>query len=283
MPDIGWPSQLILGGHSFIPELGTDPATDFDEQLQIVNDCLDAGITCIDTTYEPEREQVGRVLEELGRRDEAKIIAWNFFRDAGTGEYLIGPKPYEEQHIEIMLQQLRTDRIDFLVVHPVRDEAADRRQEDVAVAWRERGFVGQLGTWHPAENPAGGFGTGNPYAFMVEPRNPGTKNANVFRAARGTGWRTFATSPFSRGGLLDEFVELAAVSSDNPTDELRGELADALLRFALHEPNVDHLIVQMRKPEWITANLRSAAKGPLAEDEMDRLLDLQRRREALRK
>ena len=70
---------LVLGGHSFIQQLGNDPAPDVDEQIEIVSTCLDAGITWFDTTYQPERVALGTVLKALGRRDEATIIAWNFF------------------------------------------------------------------------------------------------------------------------------------------------------------------------------------------------------------
>src|SRR5437016_5647096 len=69
---------LILGGHTFIHQLGSDPPTTPEQQATIVELCLNQGITWIDTTYEPERIALGGVLERLGRRDEAQIIAWNF-------------------------------------------------------------------------------------------------------------------------------------------------------------------------------------------------------------
>ncbi len=37
-----------------------------------------AGIRMFDTTLQPERLALGKALHELGRRDEAYIIAWNF-------------------------------------------------------------------------------------------------------------------------------------------------------------------------------------------------------------
>ena len=76
---------LALGGHTFISQLGNEPMPDADTQTEIVRACLDSGIRTFDTTHRPEREGLGRALEALGRRDEATIIAWNFFDDVGTG------------------------------------------------------------------------------------------------------------------------------------------------------------------------------------------------------
>ena len=274
---IRWPSPLVLGGHSFIRELGNDPATEFDAQLDIVSRCLDAGITGFDTTYEPERAQLGRVLEELGRTNEADIIAWNFFAHPKTGEYLGAPQPYEPHHLELMLGQLRTDRIEFLVVHPVKDEAANRSQDEVVVSWLESGSAGALGTWAPGPDPAERFGAEDRYSFAVLSRNPAGPNTASLEACKALGWRTFATSPFGRGWLLDEFVELVTVDTGEDAGTARARLADAMLRYNLHCPHVDHTIVGIRKPEWIDADLAAVARGPLADEETAWLESLQRR------
>ena len=74
----GIPGRLVLGGHSFISQLGNDPEASEEEQIAIVEACLDAGIHRFDTTYQPERRALGRMPEALGRRHEAEIYAWNF-------------------------------------------------------------------------------------------------------------------------------------------------------------------------------------------------------------
>src|SRR5690349_20365779 len=122
-------SPLVLGGHSFIQQLGNDPRLTADEQIVLVAACLDAGITWFDTTYLPERVALGRALAALGRRAEATILAWNFFVDfADDSDSLGGPSEYQPQHLEQMLTELQTDWIDRLVVHPVSDPAANERQ-----------------------------------------------------------------------------------------------------------------------------------------------------------
>ena len=135
-------SPLVLGGHSFISQLGNDPAADFDRQLEIVSQCLDKGITTFDTTYLPERIALGNILKHLGRRDEATIIAWNFFTDFDDqGD--VGPADYyQPDHLEIMLEQLQTDHIDMLVVHRIGQSPENDRQEQLAFAWQDHGVVG---------------------------------------------------------------------------------------------------------------------------------------------
>lgn len=276
------PSELVLGGHSFITKLGNDPAIAFEEQLEIVNECLEAGINCFDTTYEPERIGLGRVLEELGRRAEAHIIAWNFFADEETGEYLGQADPYEAGHIERMLSDLRTDFIDMLVVHPAPDKARNHEQIEVAKTWAEAGQVGKLGIWGPEDYLAQHAGAETPYDFAVMVRNVRHQSTDIFGEAKARGWQTLATSPFGRGWLLDELVELEMEQASEEEETVRGRIADALLRFSWDDPNVDHVIVGIRKKEWIGRNLESIRKGPLSEGEREWLMESFERTEARR-
>jgi len=109
---------------------------------------------------------------------------------------------------------------------------------------------------------------------MVLPRNLASPNDDVFRACKQFGWRTFATSPFNRGWLLDRLLAAAAKEDREKPDTLRRRLADLLLRFSVHCPDVDHVIIGIRKPEWIPLDLASAGKGPLSESEMEWLQQL---------
>ena len=263
---------LVLGGHSFISQLGSDPAADPEAQTRIVQACLDAGIRWFDTTYQPERVALGRALHELGRRDEATIIAWNFFTDFGPGDDVGGPQAYRPDHMDLMLEQLRTDRIDRLVVHGVSDPHDNARQRALAVAWREAGLVGRLGAWHPGERAAEEYGRENPYSFMVRPYNVTTPDAApAFAACKALGWETLACSPFVRGWELDKAVSEAAASASEAGAAVRAETADLMLRYSLFAPNVDRLIVAMRRPEWVALNVASWRRGPLSLAERERL------------
>jgi len=260
---------LVLGGHSFIQQLGNDPAPSAGEQTAIVAACLDAGIRWFDTTYQPERVALGATLKKLGRRDEATIIAWNFFSPFGPGDDVGPPDYYQPHHLQQMLDELATDRIDVLVVHPLQDERENERQLELAISWRKSGRVKALGLWAPDERCARVYATRNPYALMVRPFNVQTPEAPpIFAAAKQLGWRTLACSPFLRGWHLDKLVKAAA------DIDAREKFADLLLRYSLFQPNVDRLIVSMRSAEWVERNAASVGRGALSEEELNRLMAL---------
>jgi aryl-alcohol dehydrogenase-like predicted oxidoreductase len=252
-------ANLVLGGHSFISQLGNDPAPTSDEAREIVETCLNTGITWFDTTYAPERTALGRTLHELGRRQEANIIAWNFFEHFGPEDCVSGHAPYNADHIRQMLDELRTDTIDLLIVHPVEDQDSQRRQESIASEWREKGYVKALGTWMPNLSDVSDI-----YEVAVSPYNVTTHHQNLFAQYKAKGWQTFATSPFVRGWELDNRVRQSQLTKDN--------LADLMLRYSAFADNVDHLIVSMRRNAYVHINSLSIAKGPLNSDER-RLLD----------
>ena len=130
---------LILGGHSFITQLGNDPAASAEEQQRIVESCLELGIRWFDTTYQPERVALGKALNALGRRDEATILAWNFFKSFSPGDSVGEAEYYRPQHIEIILEELRTAYVDCLVMVPLDDPEENQRQEELLIEWqRER-------------------------------------------------------------------------------------------------------------------------------------------------
>ncbi|PYL17586.1 MAG: hypothetical protein DMF41_13680 [Verrucomicrobia bacterium] len=94
---------LILGGHSFISQLGNDPSVSERDQCGIVESCLDHSIRWFDTTYQPERIALGNVLHSLGRRNEATIMSLNFFTDFSPQDQPTRPEYYRPNHIDLIL------------------------------------------------------------------------------------------------------------------------------------------------------------------------------------
>ncbi len=266
---------LILGGHSFIQQLGNDPPASPKEQCEIVAECLDSGVVWFDVTYQPERLALGRALHKLGRHKEARIIAWNFFHGFEAGEEVGGPVYYQPSHLHLMLKQLRTDHIDALVVHPLKDARRNESQLKLARAWQKQGAVGTLGLWGPERNVDKLYTLGNPYAFMVKPYNVTTKDSPViFEKCRMLAWLNFACSPFVRGWELDSLVKRAMKKDKAGEKEIRQKIADHMLRYSLFQPYVDKLIVAMRKKQWIKKNIQSYWKGKLASPENRWLMGL---------
>ena len=258
--------QLILGGHSFIAPLGNDPEASFDEQCAIVAAFLDAGGRLIDTTYYQERVALGRVLRHLGRRDEARVLAWNFFRQPGHENDLVGPTPYQPDHLAVLLAELQTDNLDLLVVHAHDDAAGLNRELALAREWQSAGLVHNVGLGMAEARHLDGLPDGHPVTHVLAPFNAfNPAAARTFEKAKAANLTTVAMSPFVRGWKMDEMVRAAGAD--------KADVADLLLRWAAFAPFVDFVDVSIRKAAWVAANRRSLGRGPLTDSERARLND----------
>ncbi len=263
---------LILGGHTFISQLGNDPPASEQQQQLIVESCLNRGIRWFDTTYQPERVALGKVLDSLGRRDEATILAWNFFTDFAPDDPVGGPSYYTPGRIDTILEQLRTSYVDCLVMVPLDHPEKNQQQEELLLGWQKQGYVRSLGLWLSDPAIIEQYRNKHSFRFAIRPFNITTDAAApVFAACKMSGWETLATSPFFRGWELDSMVAEASACGCGPVATLWPMLADLMLRFSLFQQGVDRVIVAMRKVDWISRNLESVSRGPLT-DEEQRLL-----------
>ena len=260
-----------MGGHSFFSDMGNDPLPSEEMCREIVGACLDRGITGFDTTHQPERLALGKVLKALDRRDEAKIFAWNFLQKLKPEEKLDRPVEYEPHHLDQLLEELQTDSIDFLVLHDL-DEGADeqhQRQEALAETWVKAGTVKTLGVWEPGADLRQRYEGRSAFTFTICPYSIVREGAAAtFAAAKELGWENYACSPFVRGWELDKLVEKAVVRDGGEEPTVRAKLADRMLRYSLYHPCVDRLITAIRRLEWIQPNVESAKHGPLTETEL---------------
>jgi aryl-alcohol dehydrogenase-like predicted oxidoreductase len=259
---------LILGGHSFISQLGNDPPVSEQDQCRIVESCLDYGVRWFDTTYQPERIALGNVMHTLGRRGEAKIMAWNFFTDFSPQDQPTRPEYYRPNHIDVILEQLHTDYVDCLVAIPLDGPEENQRQIELLIEWQRKNYVRSLGLWIQDPTTIELFRHGNPFRFAIRPFNITTDDAaSIFATCKTVGWETIATSPFRRGWELDRMIGSASAAGYGKIDVLRPIVADLMLRFSLFQRDVDRVIIGMRKVEWIKRNVESVSKGPLTADE----------------
>lgn len=266
---------LILGGHSFIEQLGSDQHASYSEQVDIVNTCLDNDINCFDTTYQPERITLGKILKETGRREQANIIVWNFFTDFKPGEDVGGPSYYKTGHMDTLLEQLQSNYVDALVVHTLDNEDENAKQQELVESWLSKGYVKCLGIWAPKAKDYEKYAVKNKYSFMVHPFNITTKEAApVFHMSRKLRWQIFACSPFVRGWELEKMVETATGKSYESKEVLKAKISDLMLRYSLFEPSADRLIVAMRKSDWVLKNIKSFRRGPLSCEEKQWLEEL---------
>jgi len=259
---------LILGGHSFITQLGNDPPASAEEQLRIVEACLELGIGWFDSTYQPERVALGKALNALGRRNEATILAWNYFKEFSPGDSVGQAEYYRPQHIEIILEELCAAYVDCLVMVSLDDPEENQRQEELLIEWQRKGYVRSLGLWISDPLLIERYRYQNPFRFAIRPFNTTTQDAPpIFADCKRSGWETLATSPFVRGWELDRRIAEASSRGRIEAESLRARLADQMLRFALFQDDVDRVIVAMRKVEWVSKNVASVARGPLTAEE----------------
>ncbi|HEX9271465.1 MAG TPA: aldo/keto reductase, partial [Candidatus Binatia bacterium] len=162
---------LILGGHSFINQLGNDPSVSEQDRYRIVESCLEHGIRWFDTTYQPERVALGRVFQAIGRRNEATIMAWNFFTDFSSDDPVGKPEYYRPHHIDAILEELQTDYIDCLVAILLNDPEENKRQKELLIEWRRKGYVRSLGLWIQDPATIERFRHDNPFRFAIRPFN----------------------------------------------------------------------------------------------------------------
>jgi aryl-alcohol dehydrogenase-like predicted oxidoreductase len=268
---------LVLGGHSFISELGNDPPVPESRHSELVESCLDHGVRWFDSTYQPERLALGRALQAVGRRDEATILAWNFFRNSSSAGSIAPPRSYQPGHVDLILDELRTDRVDGLVLVPCGDPDEDLRQRELLVGWQRHGYVARLGLWVESAAALELFRADDAFGFMVRPFNVTTAiDGLIFESCRRAGRTTIATSPFVRGWELDRIVAAASARGRGDPDVLRPSVADLMLRFSLFHPGVDRVIVGMRKTEWVRRNADSVRRGPLSDAEQRHLREFRR-------
>ena len=178
--------------------------------------------------------------------------------------------PYLPHHLDELLEQLQRDSIDCLVLHgiPGGDEVR-REQEELALSWRDKGYVKSLGVWEAGTDAREVYGVDNPYEVMLRPLNIARRDAApAFRVSKEQmGWQNWAVSPFIRGWELDKMVEKALVRTGGVEPEIRAKLADLMLRFVVFHPHVDRVVVAMRRVGWIEANVASLRSGPLTDEE----------------
>ncbi len=256
-------TKLGLGGHSFIEELGNDPQASFAEQCAIVASCLDNGICWIDTTYYQERVALGKVLRSLpGRRNEARITAWNFFQEIGKEDQLVGFAEYRSESLNIQLAELQTDYLDLLVLHNRDDKVLLRREMELARRWRNAGQVRHIGLGMARVADLAMLPPDHPFTHVLAPYNAFHREAaTLFQEAKQRGMSTVAMSPFVRGWNLSKLNTNATTAS-------------LLLRWVTSQECVDTVFVSMRRPEWVLANRTAEARGPLTPEESAQVQEL---------
>ena len=139
---------------------------------------------------------------------------------------------------------------------PLDDEDENELQEELAMEWRRKGYVRSLGLWVEDLTDIDRYQYDNPFQFAIRPFNVRTVDAAPMLATcKKVGFEVLATSPFFRGWELERLIAEASARGYGDPKVLSSVLADLMLRFSLFQPDVDRVIIGMRKVEWVLRNV----------------------------
>jgi aryl-alcohol dehydrogenase-like predicted oxidoreductase len=225
---------------------------------EVLRRFLDAGASVIDTapTYGSAEDVLGALLEEAGARDQvflATKLSGVSGRDAGFAQFATS------------LRRLRTDRIELLQVHNLRDTAT---QLGVAHELKAQGRVKYVGLTHYVESAH------DELADLMQQHRPDFVQINYSPLARGIerrvlplagdlGIAVMINRAFEDGRLFGRVRNRALPAW---AAEVGAESwAQLFLKFALSPPQVTVVIPATAKPRNQSDNLQ-AGRGPLLDD-----------------
>ena len=255
-----------------LPTKGTETEVDEAAAVQMIRYAVDRGVNYVDTAYmyhggNSERV-VGKALQD-GYREKVflatKLPHWNVVRLADCDRL------FDEQ-----LARLRTDRIDFYLLHCLQKEPWAKVRELGVLDWmtnmRSRGRIGHIGfsfhddfelfaeivdayDWEFCQIQ---------YNFVGEGVQAGTKGLR-YAAAKSLG--VIVMEPLFGGTLANPPQPIWEIWNNN---HHRHRPADVALRWLWNKPEVSLVLSGMSNLEQVRLNIESACRsgvGCLEEDE----------------
>jgi aryl-alcohol dehydrogenase-like predicted oxidoreductase len=253
---------------------------------RLLNAVLDGGINIIDTSpdYGRSEEQIGDSIAH--RRDE-------YFLASKCGCLLEPPaqRPYPHDYspanvradVEQSLRRLRTDRLDLVQVHmsPSRATLEENGTVETLQALQAEGKVRFIGMSGILPDLPDHIAMGVFDVFQIPYSAVQRVHESLITDAADAGAGTFIRGGAARGAAADDknwrvgpLTQQPGVGHRNwQTSGLQDLLADAgmtpmefILRFTLSHPGLSTTIVGTANPDHLSANIATAAKGPLPAD-----------------
>lgn len=279
------------------------------ECLAALSLAIDLGITFIDTAMgygDGHSEQlIGQVLSERPERvyvaTKIRPMNFNFAPKPGDSFEEAYSKEWIVECTERSLKNLGQEQLDLQMLHVWLDEwAVYEEWQEAVVQLKEQGKIKDFGLslvfpLEEAHIPRQAVATGQVAACQVvyniyqqEPQKelfPLAEQANVGIIVR---------CPLDEGALTGKITpEVTFPKEDWRNDYFRGDrkrevqeraeglqwlirddvesLPEAALRFCLSHPAVSTAIAGMRQSQHVKANVRAIDKGPLSEQDLERL------------
>jgi aryl-alcohol dehydrogenase-like predicted oxidoreductase len=264
--------------------------TDRDRIATILNFLLDHGVNVIDTaaSYPGSEEAIGETVGH--RRDQFVLVSKCGQKVSGVEGEDWSP-PLIAQTVDRSLRNLRTDRLDVMLLHSCKLEVLERGDAVGALAKaRDAGKIRFAG--YSGDNDAAAYAATLPDIAVVETSISIADQANIVRVlpvARDHNVGVIAKRPIANAAWKDPShqpgpyrdyakayterlekmdVQPADLGFAGPPEEAWPELA---LRFTLSFPEVHTAIIGTTNPANAKKNIEIANKGPLPREVVEKI------------
>jgi diketogulonate reductase-like aldo/keto reductase len=265
IPSTGEALPVIGMGTSGSFEVGADAAAR-EPLAEVLRRFVAGGARLVDTapTYSSAEDVLGALLAQEGLRDRlflATKLSGVSGREAGMAQFAES------------LRRLRTDRVELLQVHNLRDW---RTQLAVARELKAQGKVKYVGLTHYRDDAhdelADAVAESKPDFLQINYSvTQRAAERRVFPVAREHGVAVLANRNFDDGALFSRVAgrPVPAWASEAGSDSW----AQLFLRFALSHEAVTVVIPATSKPERQSDNLRAGLAPPLDAQQRQALID----------
>ncbi len=272
----GEPISILGYGCMRFTKKGT--SIDIDKAEQELLRAIDAGINYLDTAYiySGSEAALGEILERNSLRDKVNIAT-------KLPGYMIKNEKSIEKHFREQLSRLRTDHIDYYLMHMLTDlEAWEKLKKLGIVEWidekKRSGEIRNIGfSFHGNSdifiqilNAYDWEFTQIQYNYLDETTQAGVRG---LKAAAAKGIPVIIMEPLRGGKLVNMLPERAATLIKNdPKHRTPAELA---LRWLWNQPEVTCVLSGMNSIDMVDENCHIASEVSVGEftDEDMKLID----------
>jgi len=284
--NLDWKPSALGFGAMRLPTIGDDPGA-IDEALatRMIRTAIDAGVNYVDTAWPYHKGTsepfIGRCLDD-GYREKVKVAT-------KLPSWLIERRADFDAYLNQQLQRLRTDTIDFYLLHGLNQTQWPKLRDLGVLTWAEGaiadGRIGHLGfSFHDDLDTFTSIVDAHDWTFCQIMYNYMDTEFQAGSAglhyAADKGLAVVVMEPL-RGGALTRPVPPSVAALWEEASTARTQ-ADWALQWVWHHPEVSLLLSGMTAMHHVEENLRSAEAskiGSLTEEELqlvDRVRDAYR-------
>ena len=273
---LDWKPSALGFGAMRLPTTDKDPANiDEEHATKMIRTAIDAGVNYVDTAWPYHKEQseplVGRALQD-GYRDKVKLAT-------KMPSWLIKEPADFDKHLDIQLERLQTDRIDFYLLHALNKTYWPNLRDLGVFEWAEKavaaGRIGHLGfSFHDELALFKEIVDAYDWTFCqimynyMDTRFQAGEEGLKYAAARDLA--VVIMEPL-RGGSLTQAAPQAVVDLWASSPVQRSQ-ADWALQWLWNQPEVSLLLSGMSELKHVQENLESASNsgiGTLTPEEVN--------------